>query len=289
MIEEKSTQKPLIALITNSSYYKIFFEHYFAEFCLSNLEPLFGYEELEKISPDYIIIDDQSVKDSILEICKNIRKRKRLQFIPLFVISGNLKKPYTKQLIDMGVNHVIQEPLDPTDLLKELKNALSYKNSEKKLDMLGGGITDYSTTTDLRLKSLLNKNSLEPIYKTIHEGGAISLLAVAIEFNDSHEFTEQQITQVIKKVFSEQTPLFPLGRGKYLIILNQTKRAGALFIAETLRDVVTHTLQISIAIGICSQKKPPYANIHDMLKCAKIALEEALKKGTTIEIHPISP
>jgi CheY-like chemotaxis protein len=285
MVAEKTTQKPLILLITRSSYYSIFFEHHLRDFHISIMEYLLDYDVIEKIKPDYIVIDDQEFKDSISEICRNLRTRKSLQFIPLLVISGNLKMNYSKQLIDAGANHIIQEPLQEKELLEELKVALTYKKSEEKLDRLSHGITDYSTTTDLRLRSLLNKNSLEPIYKTIREKKPISLLAVAVEYSEKHEFTEQQITQVIKKVFIDNSPIFPLGSGKYLIILDRTAKEAALFLAETLRDVIMNTLRISIAIGICSQKKPPYANIHDMLKNAKKALEAAQTKGTIIEVY----
>ena len=125
---------------------------------------------------------------------------------------------------------------------------------------------------------------MDPIYKSLRERKPLSLLAVAIEFNDQHEFTEKQVTETIRRVIHQSHPLFSLGMGKYLLILNETPKLDAIFIGETLRDVITHTMHITVAIGISSQKKPPYANIHDMIRDAKNALLDAQKKGISIEI-----
>lgn len=284
MVEENRAQKPLILLITDSSYYPVFFRHHLIDYQTSVRPSSFPLEEIEKITPDYIVIDDQKLKDSILSICLKIREQKSFHHIPLLVISGNLKKPYIKQLIELGVNGVIQEPLDASDLIFQIARAEQYNKVEERLDSIAFSIIEHSSSADLRQRPLLNKNLLEPIYKTIKEKKPLSLLAVAIEFSDSHEFTERQITETIRRVINESSPLLSLGGGKYLLILDQTGLEDATFIAETLRDVIDHTMHITIAIGISSQKKPPYANIHDMIFDAKKALLEAQKKGTSIEI-----
>ncbi len=284
MVEENRPQNPLILLITDSSYYPVFFRHHLIDYQTSVIPSSFTIKEIEKISPNYIVIDDQNLKDSILTICLKIGEQKSFHHIPLLVISGNLKKPYLKQLTELGVNGVIQEPLNASDLITQITSAKQYNKVEEKLDSIAFSIIEHSSSADLRQRPLLNKNLLDPIYKTIKEKKTLSLLAVAIEYSDRHEFTERQITETIKRVIKESSPLLSLGGGKYLLVLDQTGLKEATFIAETLRDVIDHTMHITIAIGISSQKKPPYANIHDMIFDAKKALLNAQKKGTSIEI-----
>ncbi len=284
MVAEIEGQKPVILLITDSSYYPIYFRHHLLEFETVVRPSETSISEMEKTKPNIIIIDDSQFADSLITICLKVRQQKNFHRTPLLVISGNLKIPYLKKLTEVGVNGIIQEPLDKEDLIHQIKNASHYNSIEDKIDVISLSITPCFSDNDLRLRPLLNKNLLDPIYKTLKEKRPISLLAVAVEFNDKHEFTERHVTETIRRVIKKSHPLFSLGMGKYLLILDQTPKQDAVFIAETLRDVIIHTMHITISIGISSQKKPPYANIHDMIKDAKNALLDAQKKGTTIEI-----
>jgi GGDEF domain-containing protein len=201
------------------------------------------------------------------------------------VISGVLKTQYLEKLSQTGVNQIIQEPIDPASLKNDLEELILTCKSEEKLNDLTHKIGDFPSAADIRLRPFFSKNLLAPILLSIKEGKKLSLLAIDIEYNETHEYTERDLTKIIKKIFPEIHPLISLGRGKYLIFLNQMDIQDAKFLGETLRDVITHTLQIGIKIGISSQKKPPYANIREMILAAKMALLEAQKKGTTIEIY----
>ncbi len=284
MVKENYDQNPLILLVTDSAYYPVFFRHYLIGFQISILPSSTSLDEIEKFRPDYLVIDDEKVRESILTICIKIRERKNFHHIPLLIISKNLKKPYLKHLIELGANGIIQEPLDKDDLIAHITKAKEYNQLEERLDTIGHTIAEHASESDLSQKPLFNKNLLDPIYKTLKEKKPLSLLAVAIEHSDSHEFTERQITETIRRILKESSPLLSLGAGKYLLILDQIALPEAVFIAETLRDVIIHTMHIGITIGISSQKKPPYANIHDMIFDAKNALIDAQKKGTFIEI-----
>ena len=281
---EKGNQKLVILLVTDSAYYPIYFRHHLLEFEIVTRRSESTISEMEKTKPNILIIDDEKLTDSLLKICRDIRKGKSFHHTPLFVISRNLKIPYLNKLKVAGVNGIIQEPIVPEELGMQIKNASHQNTIDEKIDAVSQNITNMSLASDLRLRPFLNKNLLDPIYKSLRERKPLSLLAVAIEFNDQHEFTEKQVTETIRRVIHQSHPLFSLGMGKYLLILNETPKLDAIFIGETLRDVITHTMHITVAIGISSQKKPPYANIHDMIRDAKNALLDAQKKGISIEI-----
>lgn len=277
-----------LLLITNSTYYPIFFRHYLPNYYTAVSSASFTFEDLELIKPTCIIIDDQPFKETIFELCIQLRKRKAFQHTPLLIITGKLKRVYIQRLAGAGVNGFIREPLEEQDLVERIQDAEKFQNLGKKL----GGVADTALHTpspqtlgSTMQKLFLDKGHLEPFYATIKAGKPISLLAISVEYSDKHEFTEQQITQIIKCVINPVDLLIPLSHGKYVLILNHTPPKEALFIAETLRDVIVHTLHISITIGIASQKKPPYANIHDMIFDAKKALLTAEQKGVSIETN----
>ena len=274
-------KKEVMLLVTDSPLYPVFFRHHLTEFETSVMPPPFSLEEAKKRNPQLIILDDQKMREAILTVCAYLKTQKEFHHIPLLVISGNLKIAYLDQLLQAGANGVIREPLDPADLQNTIAQATKYK---KALAAAFQQVQEPSTANDLRLKSLLNINALEPIYKTLQEKKPLSFLAIAIEYSDAHEFTDRHITETMRRVVKESDPILSLGHGKYVIILDQTGKSEALFIAETLYDAITHTMHIKMNIGISSQKKPPYVNIHDMIGDAKKALILAEQKGTAIEI-----
>ncbi len=285
MHSEKTGQKKVILLITESPYYPVFFRHHLTNFLISTLPKKTPIEEMEKINPDFIVVDDKELKESIFAICKEIKQRKRLENTPLLVISGALKTEYLQKLIEIGVSQILQEPLDPPALICELEESLRTQRASQKLGNLGRQISDFPSASDIRLRPFFSKNLLAPIIESIKNKKSLSLLAIDVEYNDIHEFTERQITVTIKKVIPNKAPLISLGKGKYLAFLDGANLEEAKFLAETIRDVITNTMHILIAIGISSQKKPAYANIQEMILDAKKALLTAQKKGTSIEIH----
>ncbi len=285
MNNEKTPTKKVILLITKSPYYPIFFKHHLANFFISTLPQAASFDEMEKVEPDFIVLDDQEIKESIFLICKEIKKRKRLENTPLLVISGTLKNEYLQKLIEIGVSQILQEPLDPPTLIRELEESLLALKANQKLGKLGRQISDFPSPVDMRLRPFFIKNLLTPITESIKNKKSLSLLAIDVEYNEIHEFTERQITLTIKRVVPKETPLLSLGKGKYLAFLNDANLESARFLAETLRAVITNTMHILITIGISSQKKPPYANIGEMIQDAKKALLEAQQKGTSIEIY----
>lgn len=285
MNKEKESSKKVILLISNSPYYPVFFKHYFPNFLICTLPSNSEYIKIEKTEPDLIIIDDQDYKESIFLLCSDLKKRPKFTLTPLVVISAVLKTQYLEKLSQIGVSEIIQEPLNPEALAKQFEELLLTSKSDEKLKNLKYKITDLPSAADIRLRPFFNKNLLAPVMLSLKEKKRVSVLAIDIEYNEVHEYTERHITEVIKKVFPENHPLISLGKGKYILFLNETPVEEAYFLGETLRDVVTNTLHIGIKIGICSQKKPPYANIREMILAAKMALLEAQKKRTSIEIH----
>ena len=247
-----------------------------------DLDEALGF--LTQTTVDVTIIDGSLEKP--FEISSEIKQKLLKRTAPILLITGKLKRAYIQRLAAAGANGFIREPLEEQDLIERIQEAEKFQTLGKKLEEVADtALHTPSKTGDITQKLFLDKSLLEPFYATIKMGKPISLLAIAIEYSDKHEFTEQQITQIINRIINPSDLLIPLSHGKYALILNHTQPKEALFLAETLRDVITHTLHISIAIGITSQKKPPYANIHDMIFDAKKALLTAEQKGISIETN----
>lgn len=285
MNNEKEHLKKALLLLTDSAYYPIFFKLHFPNFLICTLPTNSEILKIEKTEPDAIIIDDKTCKESIFTLCNELKNAPKLKQKPLLVISNALKTHYLETLSEKGVHQIIQEPIDAKLLKIDIEKLFHPSSIEMKLNYLSSKITDFPEAEDIRLRPFFNKNLLAPFMIALNEKKRASILAIDIDYNEIHEYTERDLTKVIKKVFPKNTPLISLGRGKYLIFLNDANLETAYFLGETLRDVVINTLHIGIKIGITSQKKPPYANIREMILAAKMALLEAQKKGTSLEIH----
>ncbi|MBN2479497.1 MAG: response regulator [Parachlamydiales bacterium] len=121
-------EKPSILIITQDITTKLFFK--------SQLENKYHliekktFEDAIKISEstnlDIVIVDDK-MPDAI-DLCFQLKKRKRLFTVPIILVTARLKKTYFQKAIKAGVFDIIYEPLDDI----KLKNVLDKCEKEKQ-------------------------------------------------------------------------------------------------------------------------------------------------------------
>ena len=88
----------------------------------------------ENTNLDLVIIDDK-IKDA-LELCFNLKKRKRLFTTPIILITKSLKKSFIQQALKAGVFDFLYLPLKEDLLLSILKKCEENKKRIKKVSSI---------------------------------------------------------------------------------------------------------------------------------------------------------
>lgn len=296
MLEDKDTKKSL-ALITNATYFPIYFKKKLD--AIYHITPVdaqdFTLEDIKFIFADVIVIDDKPFGNEIFKLLTQIRRMPNYHDKPIIIITAKLKKSYIDLLIKAGANDFIREPLEDKDVLDRLKNVEKYHEMSSKLHTLAGKMTSSSEVhTTLKDRFLLNKLALQPMHRTIKEGGYICVMFLSVD--QKMRLTEEgfnDMTNHLKVSVRNDDLLFAIGHGVFLVMLDNTAAKKGFMIAQSLKDDVSSNKfsaqsgkeAFTLSIGMAAQTKPPYKDLSYMIRDAKNALTLAEKNGNQIIIH----
>lgn len=88
-------------------------------------------EVVENTNIDIVIVDDKL--DNAIELCFQMKKRKRLFTVPIILITSSLKKTYKEKAMKAGVFDCLNTPLKEEDLLSLLQRCKEDKNKINKI------------------------------------------------------------------------------------------------------------------------------------------------------------
>jgi diguanylate cyclase (GGDEF)-like protein len=262
---------------------------------------------LDKLSSHFIemiIIDEPCFS---LELCKTIRNLKGYQFIPILLITGNLKKTFLFQALNAGVSDFINEPLDEKEVLQRFAVAMKAEKVHKKTSRIATRIKEKAPepAEELKERFLLNDVALKEIAKAKKNQQSLSMLMIEMDDYSTHlakwgdaaaEEISQEIHSRLKEQLRQLDTLFPQGGGRFILLLPKTSERAAHLIAENIRsEVSSHpiktkkgSLSPTVSIGLVSydQSHPktsdPYQHFDQMLEAVSRALVKAKKKGNKI-------
>lgn len=288
---------PTLVIISDTAYYPIFLRQSLSD--TYHIYPLsasdFTMNQALGLSIDVIIIDDRSFGDEIFTLCREFRKRIHFHNLPILIITSKLRKAYIDRLIKAGANDFIREPLEKEDLLDKLQDVEKYRQIQGKLVGIHDTLApSKGLGSSLKNRFLLDRAAMTPIIKTINEGSPVCVIAIFIDQGDEiPPVLHEAINSFFKSQLRKGDLLYPLGHSNYLILLNQTSIRGAHLIAENMKEAISlnefidedRPIKITLSIGIAGQKRPPYANINEMIIDAKNALMKAKEVGNQIILH----
>lgn len=129
-------EKPIVLIVTQNLNTKLFLR--------KNLEDKFhviekkdfdnAIEIAQSSNLDLVIIDDQ-IEDAI-DLCFQLKKRKRLFVTPIILITKSIKKAYRQKATKAGVFDFLFPPLDVDQLNLLLEKCIEDKQRRKKVSSI---------------------------------------------------------------------------------------------------------------------------------------------------------
>ena len=113
--------------------------------------------------PDLIIIDEDSIKTDIIEVCDNIRNYNDNSITPIVVISSNITKEHRLEILKCNVEYFIKSPMDEEYIYYTIRNIIRLMTSNRKVSPLTGLPGNLQIQVELR-KRLLRKEEFAILY-----------------------------------------------------------------------------------------------------------------------------
>ena len=116
-----------------------------------------------KTVPDLIIIDEDNIKEDILNVCNYIRKDNENAITPIMVISSTIDKEHRLNILKTDVEYFIKSPMDDEYIYYTIKNIIRLMTSNRNVSPLTGLPGNIQIQVELK-KRLLKKEEFAILY-----------------------------------------------------------------------------------------------------------------------------
>ena len=121
------------------------------------------YEKVFKNIPDIIIINETSIEENVLDLCKNIRNNEDNLITPIVVVSANNDKKHIIEILKNQVDLFIESPVNDKILFYSIKNLLRLLNSNRTVSPLTGLPGNVQIQAEIK-KRLMSGRDFEMLY-----------------------------------------------------------------------------------------------------------------------------
>ncbi|MBM3201365.1 MAG: hypothetical protein FJZ56_03030 [Chlamydiae bacterium] len=266
-----NAELPTMALISNQEIdaiilkHKLYGKYHLVIFDSLNLKP----EDLLNTKIDVIVINDTFFHESIFSFCASIKKKIDLQFIPILVISNNLKKTYHDDLKKAGALDLLQEPIEELELFSKLEKAMQFKEAHKKIDELRRYKQSSNSEYTMKDKTVFSKSDALKIQKMILGKHDMTLILVE---------QDATIYDFLVKKMDPDGIVLTLTRNLYIVILPNKDRTRGQKFAHLIHDQFPKSYQ-----GVVFQEKEHeifFPSLEEMIRVARQCLIEAKSKNS---------
>ncbi|NGX53213.1 MAG: hypothetical protein KR126chlam5_01526 [Candidatus Anoxychlamydiales bacterium] len=129
-------EKPLALVVTENLNTKLFFRKNLEDqfHVIEKKEDAAAIETAETLNLDLVIIDEKI--ENAIDLCFQLKKRKRLFTTPIILITKSIKKAYRQKAIKAGVFDFLFLPLDADQLNLLLEKCEEDKKRRKKVSSI---------------------------------------------------------------------------------------------------------------------------------------------------------
>ena len=113
--------------------------------------------------PDLIIINEDNIKNEVINICDYIRNYADNTITPIMVISSNFEKEHRIEILKNDIQYYIKSPVDDDYIYYTIRNIIKLMSSNRKVSPLTGLPGNLQIQVELK-KRLLKKEEFAILY-----------------------------------------------------------------------------------------------------------------------------
>ena len=96
-------------------------------------DPREALEKIDRDQPDVVLLDIMMPHVTGLDLLKVRQKTIELQHIPFIILSANSENQIKREALQLGATDFLSKPVDPSDLILRVQNALTVKSHHDHL------------------------------------------------------------------------------------------------------------------------------------------------------------
>lgn len=148
--------------------------------------------------PELFIIDEDSVEENIIDICKKIRQDDDNTITPIIVISSNIDKKHRIDVLESLVEYYIKKPYDDDYLKLTIKNIVRLIYINRRVSPLTGLPGNVQIHAEMK-KRLLNKEKFSVLYLDLDNFKAYNDVYGFLKGDEIIKFTARTISKNVHK------------------------------------------------------------------------------------------
>ncbi len=230
--------------------------------------------------PDLVLLDIMMPEVSGLEILKQIRATGQWAYLPVIVVTASDNEETKVQALELGATDFLGKPVDGTELVPRVRNALLVKANHDYLKRYAKELESQTRQLEAQiaqartdaLTGLANRRALdEELQRRFCEcqriGSPLSVMLLDVDhfkvFNDAHghragDEALRVMAGVLRGAMRQMDVVTRYGGEEFLVILPGTAVDCATLVAERTRRDISNTvfrydgkdLSLTVSIGV---------------------------------------
>ena len=202
--------------------------------------------------PSLIIINEDTIDENIIEVCKKIRLNEDNSITPIIVVSSNRAKEHRVEVLKECVEHYIKAPIDREYLYYTIKNVIRLLDTNMRVSPLTGLPGNVQIQAEMK-KRLLNKEEFVMLYLDLDNFKAYNDVYGFLNGDEIIKFTARTIVDNIDKyAVSGNTFVGHIGGDDFVAIVSIKDNYEAIcqnIIAEFDKGVLKYFNEADIEKG----------------------------------------
>lgn len=289
---------PTILIVSDHIITTVWFKKHLKQkfHCIIENSEELAIERLQTTSVDLIIVDGRMGNSSFLV---KIKKTVSPAWVPVLLITDNLKKAYRSKMIKAGASDFINEPLDEKEVVEKIAEALQTKERQKKIKELSSVLKENKkVSTTFADKFFLKPEVMRLIAESKEKKRPLATLFFRIDGYDTLEkkVTTQKrdkillyLSDIILQLSGPSAILVPAKEGKFLLLIPDTTPEKAKEKAKQIQDTLkkrpfkdtSGLIPLSISIALVQEDLP----VDQIFAMADQALTKIEKTSQMISVR----
>lgn len=201
--------------------------------------------------PSLLIINEDTIDEDIIELCKRIRANEDNNITPIIVISSNREKEHRIDVLKECVEHYIKVPIDKEYLYHTVKNIIRLLDINRRVSPLTGLPGNVQILAEMK-KRLLNKEEFAMLYLDLDNFKAYNDIYGFLNGDEIIKFTARIAVKNIERITAGTGFIGHVGGDDFIAIVSATDDYEKIcqdIIAEFDRDVVKYFNEQDIENG----------------------------------------
>lgn len=191
--------------------------------------------------PSLIIINEDGIKEDIIEMCKKIKQDEDNTITPIIVLSSNKEHEHRLAMLKLCVAHYIKHPIDEEYLYYTIKNILKLIYINRRVSPLTGLPGNVQIQAEMK-KRFLAKETFAMVYLDLDNFKAYNDVYGFLKGDEIIKFTAKTILKNIHTDEYEDSFVGHIGGDDFVAIISETDydRICQNIIADFDRNVLQY-------------------------------------------------